>query len=263
MCSDNFRKIHKKTLRWSLVLNEVADLQRLTLFKTRLRYRCFLVNFFYLMKQQHFFWYPTLTRITFFAEAVTRFKNCFKSFGISKEFTVRNLYPNHNFFRRVAQVNRSIDNRLLSSSRKSVKYILKMSWRRVNKNILIWFYILKTSFKTSWKCIGKTSWSRLQDVFVRPLEDVLVKRMTKTNIFVLIKTSGRRMTKANILVLIKAPSRRFLKTKDLFKTSSPGRKFAGMVHHCGKFYQATWRIVIVWKTNFVYEKRLDRWQCKT
>ena len=44
-CSDKFHKIHKKNLCWSLVLNEIADLQHLALSKKTLWRRCFLVNF--------------------------------------------------------------------------------------------------------------------------------------------------------------------------------------------------------------------------
>ena len=43
--SYKFRKIHKKSLWRSLVLNEAADLQRLTSSKKRLRHLYFLVNF--------------------------------------------------------------------------------------------------------------------------------------------------------------------------------------------------------------------------
>ena len=65
---------------------------------------------------------------------------------------------------------------------------MNASRRRVNKNSLIWWYILKTS----WRHLCKTS--------LRCLEDVL-------------KTSWRRMIKTNIIVLIKTTWR-------LLKTSS-------------------------------------------
>ena len=70
--------------------------------------------------------------------------------------------------------------------------MLNASQRRVNKNSLTWWYVLKTS----WRCLEdvlKTSWRYLEDVFARRLEDVL-------------KTSWRRMTKTNILVLTKTSS---------------------------------------------------------
>ena len=134
--------------------------------------------------------------------------------------------------------------------------MLNASQRRVNKNSLTWWYVLKTSWrylcKTSWKCLEdvlktpwrrfkdvlKTSWRRLEDIWPRQiywswprrLEDVFWRRKAKANIFVLIKTSWRRLedvfwrrkAKANIFALIKTSSRRLLKTKtkDVFKTSS-------------------------------------------
>ena len=57
--------------------------------------------------------------------------------------------------------------------------MLNASQRRVNKNSLTWWYVLKTSWrcledvfarrledvlKTSWRRLGKTSWKRLEDV---------------------------------------------------------------------------------------------------
>ena len=73
--------------------------------------------------------------------------------------------------------------------------MLNVSQRRVNKNSLTWWYVLKTSWrylcKTSWRCIEdvfktswrlledilktffKTSWRRFEDVLARHLEDVL------------------------------------------------------------------------------------------
>ena len=71
--------------------------------------------------------------------------------------------------------------------------VLKMSWRRF-QNIL----------KTFWRCLEdvlKTSWRRLEGVWPRRicwswwrrLQDVFWRRMSKANIFVLIKTSWRRL----------------------------------------------------------------------
>ena len=57
--------------------------------------------------------------------------------------------------------------------------MLNVSQRRVNKNSLTWWYVLKTS----WRYLCKTSWRRLEDVLKtswRRLEDVL-------------KTSWRRL----------------------------------------------------------------------
>ena len=53
-CSYQFRKIY---ISWSLVLIEVADLQRLTLSKNRLQQRCFIVNFWEI-SQNTFFYNP-------------------------------------------------------------------------------------------------------------------------------------------------------------------------------------------------------------
>ena len=53
-CSDKFNKIHKKNLCWSLVLNEIADLQHLALSKKTLWHRCFLVNFWEISQKTAF-----------------------------------------------------------------------------------------------------------------------------------------------------------------------------------------------------------------
>ena len=119
--------------------------------------------------------------------------------------------------------------------------MLNASQRRVNKNSLTWWYVLKTSWrylcKTSWRCLEdvfKTSWSRLEDVLKtflqddlktswKRVEDVLARRLEDVW-----KTCGqgeyigldqdvfwRRNGKANIFLLI--------------KTSSSRRMFAGML----------------------------------
>ena len=108
--------------------------------------------------------------------------------------------------------------------------MLNTSRRCFNKNSLTWWYVLKTSWKcleevlkTPWKRFWKMSWrclkTFLQDVLKASskrlenvlktydqdeyigldqedwgrLEDVFWRRMTKVNIFVLIKISWRRL----------------------------------------------------------------------
>ena len=112
-------------------------------------------------------------------------------------------------------------------SQKRFEYISKSFWKRVNKNSLTWWYVLKASWrdlcktsskrlegilKISWRRFCKTSWRRLEDVlktswrrledvwprriywsWPRRLEDVFWRRKAKANIFVLIKTSWRRL----------------------------------------------------------------------
>ena len=102
---------------------------------------------------------------------------------------------------------------------------MNTSWRRLS------YSSSENVLKTSLQDVLKTFWRRLENLMTRRLEDSLktswkcledaLRRMTKTNKFILIKTSWRRMTKANVLVLIKTSSRRFLKTKtkEVFKTS--------------------------------------------
>ena len=134
---------------------------------------------------------------------------------------MENLYPNHIFLRSVAKANLSIDNRPGSTDRKRVEYVLKMSWRRVHKNSLTLWYILKTSWKcfknvlktssydvlkTSWQDILLMSWRRLENVlkksgrvwlriiylsWSRRLEDAFWKCMNKGNVFVLTMTSWK------------------------------------------------------------------------
>ena len=111
----------------------------------------------------------------------------------------------------------------------SFQDVLKMSWRRVQKDLKIsWRCLedvsarrLEESLQTSWQDVLKTSWRRLENVLMTSW-----RRMAKTNMLVLIKTSSRRlqdvfwkrMTKTNIFVLIKTSWRRVLKrnTKDVF-----------------------------------------------
>ena len=90
-----------------------------------------------------------------------------------------------------------------------------MSWRR-----------LEDVFKTFLQDVLKTSWRDFKDVLKTSW-----KRMTRTSILVLIQdVFWRRVSKANIFVLMKTPWRCLLKTKtkDVFKTSSSRRMFAGL-----------------------------------
>ena len=61
-----------------------------------------------------------------------------------------------------------------------LRNVLNLSWRRVNKNSLTWWYILKRSWrhlcKTSWRCyedVLNTSSKRFEDIFEDSLEIVL------------------------------------------------------------------------------------------
>ena len=96
-----------------------------------------------------------------------------------------------------------------------LRNVLNASQRRVNKNSLTWWYILKTSWrcledvlkmsskrledvlKTYLQDVLKTCWKRLEDVLARRLEDVLKtswsQYIAKANILVLTKTSWRRL----------------------------------------------------------------------
>ena len=123
------------------------------------------------------------------------------------------------------------DQVLNTSLRKRLRNVLNASQRRVNKNSLTWWYILKTSWrylcKTSWRCLEdvfKTSWRRLEDVLKtffktswRRFEDVLkmswrrLENVLKTSwrrLENVLKTSWRRIAKTNILVLTKTSWRR-------------------------------------------------------
>ena len=122
--------------------------------------------------------------------------------------------------------------------------MLNTSQRRVNKNSLTWWYILKTSwrylcktpwryledvFKTSWRCLEdfwrrlqnflktflqdvlKTSWKSIEDVLARRLEDFLKTYGQDKHIGLdqdVLKTSWRGMAKTNIFVLTKTSWRR-------------------------------------------------------
>ena len=135
-----------------------------------------------------------------------------------------------------------------------MRNVLNASQRRINKNSLTWWYVLKTSWrylcktswtrlqnvlKTSWRCledifqdvlttfsrhVGKTSWRRLEDVWprriywswTRRLEDVFWRRKARASIFVSIKTSWRRILKT--------------KMEDVLKTSSSKQMFAAYLY---------------------------------
>ena len=104
---------------------------------------------------------------------------------------------------------------VLKTSKKYLSNVLKMSWRR-----------LEDVFKTFLQDVLKTSWRDFKDVLKTSW-----KRMTRTSILVLIQdVFWRRVSKANIFVLMKTPWRCLLKTKtkDVFKTSSSRRMFAGL-----------------------------------
>ena len=117
--------------------------------------------------------------------------------------------------------------------------MLNASQRRVNKNSLTWWDVLKMS----WRCLEdvfqdalkmfwrrlqnvlKTSWRCLEDVFARRLENVLKtpwRCIAKTNILCLTKTSWRRFEDVRLRRTYSSWSRCLLKTrtKDVFRTSS-------------------------------------------
>ena len=166
------------------------------------------------------------------------------------------MYTDQKFLRSATYANSSIGNRLRSTTEKCFEYVSKISWKRVNKNSLSWWYVLKTCWscledilarrlenvlvrsledvlKTFWrslenilKNILKTSWRCLKDVFVRRLQDVL--KTSWRCLEDVLKTSWRRMTKTNILVLIKTSS------EDVWARqidSSWRRMFAGLAFH--------------------------------
>ena len=108
---------------------------------------------------------------------------------------LENLYPEHKPLRRVAQANLSVDDRLPSTSKKCVECVLKAPWKRL-ENVL----------KTSLQSVLKAFWRRLQNVLARCLW-ICIEEVLKTFLQDALKTSGRRMTKANIFVLIKTSSK--------------------------------------------------------
>ena len=107
-----------------------------------------------------------------------------------------------------------------------LKASLRMSWKRLCRPF-------GDVFKTSWRRLGKTSWRRLENVLKtswRRLEDVWPRGIYWSWSRRLEDVFWRRMTKANIFVLIKMSWRRL---EDVFwrrrwKTSSSRRMFAGI-----------------------------------
>ena len=91
---------------------------------------------------------------------------------------------------------------------------LKMSWRRFTRR-------LEDVLKTPWRLLGKTPWRCLEDVFKtswRCLEDVFARCLKDVLKAVLQDAFWRRMTKANMFVLIKTCSED--EDKRVSKTSS-------------------------------------------
>ena len=119
----------------------------------------------------------------------------------------------------------SIHNRLWSKSQKRFEYVSKTAWELVNKNSLIWWYVLKTYWrhpqdvlKTFLQDILKTFWRRLEDAFKTFLQDVL-------------KTPSRRLQDLWPRQIYWSWSRRI---EDVLKTSLSRRMFAGIIaSKCG------------------------------
>ena len=127
--------------------------------------------------------------------------------------------------------------------------MLNASQRRVNKNSLTWWYVLKTSWrylcKTSWRRLQnilKTSWRFLEDVFRRRLENVL-KTYGQDEYIGLGQDVLKTFSEDVQLRRIYSPwSRRLLKTKtkDVFKASSSRRMFAGLAPANYRLLRLTW-----------------------
>ena len=83
----------------------------------------------------------------------------------------------------------------------SFQDVLKMSWRRVQKDL-----------KISWRCLEDVSARRLEELLQTSWQDVL--KTSWRRLENVLMTSWRRMAKTNMLVLIKTSSRRLLKTYD-------------------------------------------------
>ena len=93
---------------------------------------------------------------------------------------------------------------LCKTSWRCLEDVLKTSWRCLED---LFARRLEDVLKTSWRCLEdvlKTSWKRYEDVLKtynqdeyadldEDLEDVFWRRMSKANIFLLIKASWRRM----------------------------------------------------------------------
>ena len=149
--------------------------------------------------------------------------------------------------------------RLQNILKASLQDVLRMSWRPLEDVFKTSWRCLEDVFadvlKTSWQDVLKMSLGRLEDVFKtssRRLEDVL-----KTFLQDVLKTYGqdeyigldqdvfwRRMTKANIFVLIKTSPEVEDKRRlqDVFKTSSSRRMFPGCIHRF--FGRALWKKIM-------------------
>ena len=127
----------------------------------------------------------------------------------------------------------------------SWKHLCKTSWRCL---VDAFARRLEDVLKTFWRCLGKTSRRFLEDDFARRLEDVLKtygqdkyigfdqdarRRMSKTNIFVLIKTSWRSLQDIFWRRRRKTSSRPlqdiFIKTNVLLGGDSIGNKIADKI----------------------------------
>ena len=101
-----------------------------------------------------------------------------KSFGISKKFTLRKFVP-WPWISQKCDRGKSFCRSLFWQSFSKTFWIclenaLKTSWRRVDKNSLTWWDILKTSsrcpediFARSFEGVLERSWRRLEDVWLR------------------------------------------------------------------------------------------------
>ena len=83
--------------------------------------------------------------------------------------------------------------RLQNILKASLQDVLKMSWRRFCRRLEdVLARGVEDVLKTSWRCLEDVWPRRIYWSWSRCLEDVFWRRMTKANIFVLIKTSRRR-----------------------------------------------------------------------
>ena len=95
------------------------------------------------------------------------------------------LHAHHKFLRRMTEANPSLDNRLCNTSQKCCEYVLKRSWKHVNKNSLTWWYVLKASLRhlciMSWRCLVKIFWKPLEDVLKTYDQDKYISLDSKKN----------------------------------------------------------------------------------
>ena len=128
-----------------------------------------------------------------------------------------------------------IHNRLWSQSQKRFEYFSKTAWELVNKNSLIWWYVLKTSLrhpqdvlKTFLQDILKTFWRRLEDAFKTFLQDLWPRQIYWS--------WSRRL-------------------EDVLKTSLSRRMFAGIIaSKCGPLVRTekqamSWKSWTYWKVS--------------